>query len=328
MFEFIVRAQVVATCVRGTTERTLKPAGEVDVVVVPDVRHDLAAQLAPVKVAAAWHPVKGQPHVPGFWTCNINTRQVTFNCWPPNTTYTTTSRPRPTLCRRRLDRFSLSLSLFLSSHVYSLSLVLSVSVSPSSPFASSTSLSPSPHPSSPPPLSSFLPYSSPLPLFYLFFFFFFFITSPLIFPSFTLLLTNQGRDRATRIYIYTRFLFPCLSHRREVFLHASLFKVTTFLLHPREARSFTRHPFSKCRAAVWRARERIEGRWWIDRCIPAGLRTSFFFFFFFEIRKREMYISRTEERKRDTNFFSPLMKIGWEFKRARVDQEKKKIRFA
>ncbi|OAD58058.1 hypothetical protein WN48_00858 [Eufriesea mexicana] len=49
---------VVATCVRGTTERTLKPAGEVDVVVVPDVRHDLAAQLAPVKVAAAWHPVK------------------------------------------------------------------------------------------------------------------------------------------------------------------------------------------------------------------------------------------------------------------------------
>lgn len=49
-------------------------------------------------------------------------------------------------------------------------------------------------------------------------FFFFFITSPLIFPSFTLLLTNQGRDRATRIYIYTRFLFPCLSHRREVFL--------------------------------------------------------------------------------------------------------------
>lgn len=92
------------------------------------------------------------------------------------------------------------------------------------------------------------------------FFFFFFITSPLIFPSFTLLLTNQGRDRATRIYIYTRFLFPCLSHRREVFLHASLFKVTTFLLHPREARSFTRHPFSKCRAAVWRARERIEER--------------------------------------------------------------------
>lgn len=53
-----------------------------------------------------------------------------------------------------------------------------------------------------------------------------------------------------------------------------------------------------------------------------------FFLFFFEIRKREMYISRTEERKRDTNFFSPLMKIGWEFKRARVDQEKKKIRFA
>lgn len=61
-----MRAQVVATCIRGTTERTLKPAREVDVVVVPDVRHDLAAQLAPVKVAAAWHPVKGQPHVPGF----------------------------------------------------------------------------------------------------------------------------------------------------------------------------------------------------------------------------------------------------------------------
>lgn len=66
MFEFKVRAQVVATCVPGTTERTLKVAGEVDVVVVPDVRHDLAAQLAPVMVAAAWHPVKGQPHVPGF----------------------------------------------------------------------------------------------------------------------------------------------------------------------------------------------------------------------------------------------------------------------
>lgn len=29
----------------------------------------------------------------------------------------------------------------------------------------------------------------------------------------------------------------------------------------------------------------------------------FFFFFLFEIRKREMYISHTEERKRDTNFF-------------------------
>lgn len=62
---------------------------------------------------------------------------------------------------------------------------------------------------------------------------------------------------------------------------------------------------------------------------PRGITHEFFFlFFFFEIRKREMYISRTEERKRDTNFFSPLMKIGWEFKRARVDQEKKKIRFA
>lgn len=48
MFEFKVRAQVVAARVRRTTERTLKPAGEVDVVVVPDVRHDLAAQLAPV----------------------------------------------------------------------------------------------------------------------------------------------------------------------------------------------------------------------------------------------------------------------------------------
>lgn len=57
---------------------------------------------------------------------------------------------------------------------------------------------------------------------------------------------------------------------------------------------------------------------------PRGITHEFFFLFFFEIRKREMYISRTEERKRDTNFFSSLMKIGWEFKRARVDQEKKK----
>lgn len=66
MFEFKMCSQVVATRVRGATERTFKPARKVDVVVVPDVRHDLAAQLAPVKVAAAWHPVKGQPHVPGF----------------------------------------------------------------------------------------------------------------------------------------------------------------------------------------------------------------------------------------------------------------------
>lgn len=229
------------------------------------------------------------------------------------------------LCRRRLDRFSLSLSLFLSSHLYSLSLVLSVSVSPSSPFA-------------PPPyllllilrllrLSPFFsPHSSPLPLFYLFFFFFHYLPT-----NFPIRLPSYLRIKAVivprvYIYVYTRSLFPLFpSFRREVFLHASLFKATTFLLHPREARSFTRHPSSKCRAAVWRARERIEGRWWIDRCILAGPRTSFFFFFLrFEKGRCISRVQKKEKEIRIFFFFSPLMKIGWEFKRAHALTKRKK----
>lgn len=326
MFEFIVRAQVVATCVRGTTERTLKPAGEVDVVVVPDVRHDLAAQLAPVKVAAAWHPVKGQPHVPGFWTCNINTRQVTFNCWPPNTTYTTTSRPRPTLCVDGGSIASLFLSLFFFPLIYTLSLSFSQSqflplrllrlllISSSSSFVSSASL-------------LFSPLIARLFLSFTFFFFFFHYLP----TNFPIRLPSYLRIKAVivprvYIYVYTRSLFPLFpSFRREVFLHASLFKATTFLLHPREARSFTRHPSSKCRAAVWRARERIEGRWWIDRCILAGPRTSFFFFFLrFEKGRCISRVQKKEKEIRIFFFFSPLMKIGWEFKRAHALTKRKK----
>lgn len=159
---------------------------------------------------------------------------------------------------RSLLSFSLSFS-FLSS-ILSLSRSLSLSFSLFAFCASS--LSPPPHPSSPPPLSFFLPSqlasSSLLP-----FFFFFFHYLPTNFP---IRLPSYLRIKAVivprvYIYVYTRSLFPLFpSFRREVFLHASLFKATTFLLHPREARSFTRHPSSKCRAAVWRARERIEGR--------------------------------------------------------------------
>lgn len=112
---------------------------------------------------------------------------------------------------------SLFLSLFFFPLMYTLSLSFSQSQFLPLRLASSTSLSPSPHPSSLLRLSPLFSLTTRLFLSSTFFFFFF-ITSPLIFPSFTLLLTNQGRDRATRIYIYTRFLFPCLSHRREVFL--------------------------------------------------------------------------------------------------------------
>lgn len=58
MFEFTVRAQIVAAGVGGAAERTLEPTGEVNVIVVANVRHYFAAQFAPVQVAAAWQLVK------------------------------------------------------------------------------------------------------------------------------------------------------------------------------------------------------------------------------------------------------------------------------
>lgn len=66
MFELAVRAQVVAARVRCATERALESAREMDVIVVPDVRHYFAAQLASVQVAAAWQLVERESHVPGF----------------------------------------------------------------------------------------------------------------------------------------------------------------------------------------------------------------------------------------------------------------------
>lgn len=48
MFEFKVGSKIVAARVGCTAQRALEPSRKVDVVVVPDVGHDLAAQLAPV----------------------------------------------------------------------------------------------------------------------------------------------------------------------------------------------------------------------------------------------------------------------------------------
>lgn len=53
MLELTVGAQIVAARIGGPAQRTLEAARKMDVVVVADVRDDLAAQLATVQVAAA-----------------------------------------------------------------------------------------------------------------------------------------------------------------------------------------------------------------------------------------------------------------------------------
>lgn len=58
MFEFTMRAQIVAASVRGAAQGTLESAREVDMVVVADVRHYFTAQFAPMQVAAAWQLIK------------------------------------------------------------------------------------------------------------------------------------------------------------------------------------------------------------------------------------------------------------------------------
>ena len=51
-------AQIVAACIRGSTQGTLKPAREVHMIVVANVRHYFPTQFAPVQVAATWQLVK------------------------------------------------------------------------------------------------------------------------------------------------------------------------------------------------------------------------------------------------------------------------------
>lgn len=70
MFELAMGAQVVAASVGGTAQRTLEPAGEMDVIVVAYVRDHFAAQLATMQIAAAREPFKCEPHVPGLGACN------------------------------------------------------------------------------------------------------------------------------------------------------------------------------------------------------------------------------------------------------------------
>lgn len=66
MLELAVGAQIVAAGVGGTAQGALEAAGEVDMIVVAYVRHDLAAQLAAMQVAATGETLKGEPHVPGL----------------------------------------------------------------------------------------------------------------------------------------------------------------------------------------------------------------------------------------------------------------------
>lgn len=54
VFELAMGAQIVASRVRGPTQRALEPARKVHVIVITDVRHYFAAQFAPVQVAGAW----------------------------------------------------------------------------------------------------------------------------------------------------------------------------------------------------------------------------------------------------------------------------------
>lgn len=66
MLKFAVGSEIVASGVCRSAQRTFEPAREVHVIVVPDVRHDFAAQFAPVQVASTWQFVKRKSHVPGF----------------------------------------------------------------------------------------------------------------------------------------------------------------------------------------------------------------------------------------------------------------------
>lgn len=70
VFELAMGAQVVAASVGGAAQRTLEPAGKMDVIVVAYVRDHFAAQLATVEIAAAREPFKCEPHVPGLGACN------------------------------------------------------------------------------------------------------------------------------------------------------------------------------------------------------------------------------------------------------------------
>lgn len=69
VLELAVRAQVVGARVGGAAQRALEAAREVHVVVVADVRHHLAAQLAAVQVERARHALERQPHVPALRAC-------------------------------------------------------------------------------------------------------------------------------------------------------------------------------------------------------------------------------------------------------------------
>lgn len=75
MLELAVGAQVVAARVRRPAEGALEASGEVDVVVVAYVRHDLATQLAAMQIAAAREALKGEPHVPGLRAFVMQYRQ-------------------------------------------------------------------------------------------------------------------------------------------------------------------------------------------------------------------------------------------------------------
>lgn len=207
------------------------------------------------------------------------------------------------LCRRRLDRFSLSLSLFLSSHLYSLSLVLSVSVSPSSPFA-------------PPPyllllilrllrLSPFFsPHSSPLPLFYLFFFFFF-ITSPLIFPS-VYPPTYESRPWSCHAYIYMSI--HVLSSLSSPLSEEKFSSTPRFLKPPH----FSSTPEKRGRSRVtlllsvvqrFGARERgsRDGDGSID--VSSRDHARVFFFSFWDSKKGDVYLAYRRKKKRYEFFF-------------------------
>lgn len=72
MLELAVGAQVIAARVRRPAQRALEAARKVDVVVVPDVGHHLAAQLAAVQVTAAREALEREPHVPGLRACVIS----------------------------------------------------------------------------------------------------------------------------------------------------------------------------------------------------------------------------------------------------------------
>lgn len=58
MFEFAMRAQIIAPGVRGSAQRTLEPAWEVHVIVVAYVRHYFPTQFATMQVASTWQLVK------------------------------------------------------------------------------------------------------------------------------------------------------------------------------------------------------------------------------------------------------------------------------